>query len=213
MKIFSTKNLKIARESLNIDSEKSSPSDGQQQHEWRKLVGSIRRRVQRHASSSSSTDQSSSTQALASPTQSRKNSLTQGKLFRKEKSKDDSVELQKESKNEGKVLTRQKSIEATSSKTDYFKALTFRDRSKSASVKHVDSLAAPTSSNKGVRKSEKTRDSDKTHKSSFRCSKISKSGSQKRKEDRNVNKDDFLKATMRIFLVVSPPVGKMQVNV
>lgn len=204
MKIFSSKNLKIAREGLNIDGERTSPQEG---HEWRRLVGSIRKRVQRHASSSESS------QPAASPTPSRKNSLTKCRLFQRDKSKDE-PDVQKEGKNEAKVLTRQKSIEATptTSKTDYFKALSFRDRSKSASVRHVDSLAAPSAPVKGVRKSEKLKDGDKTQrKSSFRGS-TDKGGKAGKGKDRHVNRDDFLKATMRIFLVVSPPAGKMQVN-
>lgn len=80
----------------------------------------------------------------------------------------------------------------------------FKEKTKCAPVK-VDCLVAPSSSsviNKGVRKSDK---SDKKSKS-FRGS-VGRHGTKD-----NVNRDDFLKATMRIFLVVSPPVGKMQVN-
>lgn len=71
-----------------------------------------------------------------------------------------------------------------------------------------------TTSSKGVRKSDKIKDSDKSHKISFKNSgaKIKSGTNSKTKEDKGVNRDDFLKATMRIFLVVSPPVGKMQVR-
>lgn len=59
---------------------------------------------------------------------------------------------------------------------------------------------------KGIRKVDKMLFSDKMTKSSLGLKKMSK------KDERNANRDDFLKATMRIFLVVSPPVGKIQVN-
>lgn len=147
-------------------------------------------------------------------------------LFRKEKSRDDSSETPKEGKAENK-LRRQKSIEGSTSRTgDYFKALSFRDKTKSASVRNVDVVTSSkqqnpastssctTTSSKGVRKSDKTKDSDKSHKISFKSSsgKAKGGASPKAKEEKGANRDDFLKATMRIFLVVSPPVGKMQVN-
>lgn len=94
----------------------------------------------------------------------------------------------------------------------------FKDKSKSAPVKQVDCLVAPANPsvniNKGVRKSDKSdkKSSCKTISSkSFRGS-VARHGTKEEKNV-NVNRDDFLKATMRIFLVVSPPVGKMQVNI
>lgn len=124
------------------------------------------------------------------------------------KSKDESSKSSSEKSQ--KPLTRQKSVEQNPSPKvqDYFKALTSKDKSKSVSVKNVHNLASPTSSFnlKGVRKSDKMLAGDKTAKAGFGQKKISK------KEEKNANRDDFLKATMRIFLVVSPPVGKIQVN-
>lgn len=183
-KIFSSKPIKIARESLNIEEEENL----QEGQEWRKFVGSIRRKVQRHASSSSSTDQ-----AVAQPKGepvSRKNSLT--KTLKKEKSE----EKYKNNK--------QLSVE-TCSKTDYFRALSFRDKTKSGAVKNADNLVALRMGEKGVRKSEKP--DIKPSLSFSRC----KSSSSSPKGREGLKQDDFLKATMRIFLVVSPPVGKMQV--
>lgn len=191
VKIFTSKPVKIARESLTIE---ESPPAPEGRHQLTRFVGSIRRRVQRHASSSGTADQPSSGQA-AGESLSRKNSLTQN-LFKKDEKK--------------QTITKQKSI---GDKTDLFKALTFKDKSKSSvSVKH-DSLAAPKGDlQKGVRKSDK-KDSDRSLKSSLSKSKTS-AQKQKSKEDKggtSVKQDDFLKATMRIFLVVSPPVGKLQV--
>lgn len=79
VKLFTSRNLKIARESLNIE---TTDQEGRP-HEWRRLVGSIRRRVQRHASSSGSQETpSTTTTGNVSPLQpiSRKNSLTQSRL-------------------------------------------------------------------------------------------------------------------------------------
>lgn len=155
-------------------------------------------------------------------------------LFKKEKSRDDSSEASKEIKAETSSqskLRRQKSIEGSTSRTaDYFKALSFRDKTKSASVKNVDVISSTkqqqqqqqilastssfiSTSSKGVRKSDKIKDSEKSHKISFKSSSSSKTkGGANPKPREGANKDDFLKATMRIFLVVSPPVGKMQVQ-
>ncbi|KAJ8918332.1 hypothetical protein NQ315_008025 [Exocentrus adspersus] len=199
-----SRSVKIARERPNIEGEQSStPEDNQ---EWKKFVGSIRRKVQRHASGSS--DQQTTAQPKGESV-SRKNSLTHSKfdMFRKDKSED-----RKDKKSDKQPLTKQKSIglESTStSKPELFKALSFRDKSKSVSVKHVDTLVAPKLGNhlqKGVRKSDK-KDSDRTVRPSISFSR-SKSSASKCKE--GLKQDDFLKATMRIFLVVSPPVGKMQ---
>lgn len=83
VKSFTSKNLKIARETLNIE---PSEEEGGRPHEWRRLVGSIRRRVQRHASTSGSqetpTSTATTTTGPTSPQQSisRKNSLTQSRF-------------------------------------------------------------------------------------------------------------------------------------
>lgn len=178
-KIFSSKPVKIARESLNIEEEEHL----QEGQEWRKFVGSIRRKVQRHASSSSSApDQAQSKGESVS----RKNSLT--KTLKKEKSE----EKYKNNK--------QLSVETSSSKADYFRALSFRDKTKGGAVKNADN-----SLRMGVRKSEKP--DIKPSLSFSRC----KSSSSSPRGREGLKQDDFLKATMRIFLVVSPPVGKMQV--
>ncbi|KAF5282724.1 hypothetical protein FQR65_LT02721 [Abscondita terminalis] len=224
--------------------EKTSPSSEGQQYEWKKLVGSIRRRVQRHASTSNTTDSSASVEPSASdgakPT--RKNSLTRSKfdVFKWDKSKEDAQGVLEKSKKEGDKdekkemnrtfgLTKQKSIgsdiPSRNAKYPTFKALSFRDKPKSTSVKNIDTLISPKSSktsfilNKGVRKSDQS--SEKMHKHNAKEHNVKTSSEQikksvgicqKLKEDKNVNRDDFLKATMRIFLVVSPPVGKMQVT-
>lgn len=195
-KIFSSKPIKIARESLNIEEEDNPLQEGQ---EWRKFVGSIRRKVQRHASSSSAPDQTGA-QPKGEPV-SRKNSLTKTEMLKKEKSED-----KEKYKYNKQLLAKQKSTGVeTSSKTDYFRALSFRDKTKSGAVKNADNLVAPKMGDKGVRKSEKK---DITPSLSFsRC----KSSSSSPKGREGLKQDDFLKATMRIFLVVSPPVGKMQV--
>lgn len=203
VKIFSSKPIKIARESPTIEREQGSTPEGNQ--EWKKFVGSIRRKVQRHASGSS--DQQAAGQPKGESL-SRKNSLTHSKfdMFRKDKSED-----KKDRKSDKQPLTKQKSIGLDcTSKSELFKALSFKDKSKSVSVKHVDTLVAPRLGDhlqKGVRKSDK-KDSDKTLRPSISFSR-SKS-SAKCKE--GLKQDDFLKATMRIFLVVSPPAGKIQVK-
>lgn len=205
--IFSSKSPKIARENVNIDREPKEPPEGNQ--EWRKLVGSIRRKVQRHASGSAD-NQSPSGSQTKNLSISRKNSLTHS-LLKREKSCDKDA---KTSDNK-QPLTKQKSngLETSSStKTDLFKALSFRDKSKSVSVKNVNSVSGSTSKSretfvKGVRKSDK-KDSDRNIKSSISFSRGKSSGA---KGKEGLKQDDFLKATMRIFLVVSPPAGKMQV--
>lgn len=122
-------------------------------------------------------------------------------------------------KSDKQQLVKQKSIgpeTTTTTKSDLFKALSFRDKSKSGAGKNVASscVAVPPSKpaeqlSKGVRKSDK-KDSDKNIKPSISFSR-GKCGTAKAKE--GLKHDDFLKATMRIFLVVSPPVGKMQVTI
>lgn len=197
VKIFSSKPVKIARESLNIEEEPNQQQEGQ---EWRKFVGSIRRKVQRHVSSSSSGEANSQSKGEAV---SRKNSLTKPEMLKKEKSEDREKQQQKTDK---QPLSKQKSIGLEgASKTDYFRALSFRDKTKSVSVKCVDNLVAPKTGDKGVRKSEK-----KDIKPSLSFSRCKSSSSPKGKE--GLKQDDFLKATMRIFLVVSPPIGKLQVG-
>ncbi|KAF7280540.1 hypothetical protein GWI33_005743 [Rhynchophorus ferrugineus] len=188
---------KIARESLKIEGEPNPHQEGQ---EWRRLVGSIRRKVQRHASASTSTDTASG--QSKSESVSRKNSLTKGDMSKKEK-----IEEKDKGKTDKQPLAKQKSIgPECSSRTDYFRALSFRDKHKSVSMKHADSLVAPKTADKGVRKSDKK---DIRHSLSFsKC----KSSSSSPKAKEGLKHDDFLKATMRIFLVVSPPVGKLQVG-
>lgn len=209
VKIFSGKNLKIARENLTIDEPEG------QQHEWRRLVGSIRRRVQRHGTNTSHEPGTSSKAQTPSPTLPRKNSLTQSRFdfFKREKSRDEAASSdgasskdpshKNEKKETQKQLTKQKSIEP---KGELFKGLSFKDKSKSCSVKNVNALPSPTISAKGSRKSEKMKEGVEkkvTIKTSLNKSKSAQKAAK--------NRDDFLKATMRIFLVVSPPVGKMQV--
>lgn len=192
---------------MNIDRESKEAPEGNQ--EWRKFVGSIRRKVQRHASGSSD-NQSTSGSQTKNLSISRKNSLTCS-VLKREKSCD------KETRNgEKQPLVKQKSngLETSSTtKTDLFKALSFRDKSKSVSVKNVGTASSPTPKSgeqfvRGVRKCDK-KDSDRNIKPSISLSRC-KSSSGKGKE--GLKQDDFLKATMRIFLVVSPPAGKMQVT-
>lgn len=170
VKIFSSKPVKIARESLNIEDEPNRQQEGQ---DWRKFVGSIRRKVQRHASASDQASAQSKAESV-----SRKKSFTKAETFKKEKSEEKDTH-----KSVIQPLAKQKS--------DYFKALSFRDESNSESK----------TSERGVRKSDKK---DIRHSLIF-----SRKSNPKNKE--GIKQDDFLKATMRIFLVVSPPVGKLQV--
>lgn len=204
--IFSPKSTKIARENVNIEKESIEAPEGNQ--EWRKLVGSIRRKVQRHASGSSDKNSPSGSQPKNVPIV-RKNSLTHSILRRERSCDKDSNRSVKQ------PLVKQKSIglETTNSpKTDLFKALSFKDKYKSASIKNEAKVNEPPSKPgesffKGVRKSDK-KDSDRNMKPSISFSRA-KSSSARGKE--GLKQDDFLKATMRIFLVVSPPAGKMQV--
>lgn len=204
VKLFYSKNIKIARENLTIDEPEGH------QHEWRRLVGSIRRRVQRHASSSS--EATAGKAQASSPTLPRKNSLTQSRFdfFKRDKSREEHAEGgrdpqgagKNEKKEAQKTLTKQKSIEG---KGDYFKGLSFKDKGKSGSVKNVNTLQSPSVSVSRAAKSERVRDERKVT--------VNRNlGKAKSSQKVEKNRDDFLKATMRIFLVVSPPVGKMQVN-
>ncbi|KAG5881579.1 hypothetical protein JTB14_019934 [Gonioctena quinquepunctata] len=196
--------IKIARESLNIDKEQSQAPEGNQ--EWKRFVGSIRRKVQRHVPGSSESHPATS-QSKSEPL-SRKNSLTHNsrfEMFKREKSCD------KDKKSDKQPLTKQKSIgPEPSSKTDLFKALSFREKSKSVSAKQVETMVAPKAAcdqtQKSVRKSDK-KDSEKGLRTSISFCR-SKGRGVRNKE--GLKQDDFLKATMRIFLVVSPPVGRIQ---
>lgn len=204
VKIFTDKTAKIARENLTIEG-----ADGQP-HEWRKLVGSIRRRVQRHASNIQQEPGTSKAQT-PSPTFARKNSLTQSTrfdFFKREKSRDDPVEAAKpqgkaEKEKAQKTLVKQKSIEG---KCELFKGLSFKDKSKSVSVKSVCTISSPTGGKACIKKTNSDRVKDSEKKRTGAMPKVK----SPQKEEKN--RDDFLKATMRIFLVVSPPVGKIQVN-
>lgn len=204
--IFSPKSIKIARQNVNINKEPKEAPEGNP--EWRKLVGSIRRKVQRHASGSSD-NQSTSCSQTKNLSIARKNSLSNS-ILKREKSYEKDVKT-----SEKQPLVKHKSIglETTSTiKTDLFKALSFKDKSKSVSVKNVASTNAAHSKPgepilKGVRKSDK-KDSDKNYKPNISLSRGKSSGT---KCKAGLIQDDFLKATMRIFLVVSPPAGKMQV--
>lgn len=204
--IFSSKSRKIARQNVNNETEPKEVPEGNQ--EWRRLVGSIRRKVQRHASGYSDKQSPSSSQTK-DVALSRKNSLTHS-LLKREKSCEKDVK-----RSETQQLVKQKSdgLETTSTtKTDLFKALSFRDKSTSASSKKVVCVTAPPSKSseqfpKGVRKSDK-KDSDRNLKPNISFSRGKCSGI---KVKEGVKHDDFLKATMRIFLVVSPPAGKIQV--
>ncbi|KAL3280748.1 hypothetical protein HHI36_003983 [Cryptolaemus montrouzieri] len=204
-KLFTSKSPKIAREGTTIDKETSPAQEGHQ--EWRKFVGSIRRKVQRHASSSGSSQPHGQTERESL---SRKNSLTHPpKLgFLKKDS-------EKSRSQERKSVTKQFSFGSETSPLLCNQSSNVKSKTSSSSSMKVDSLAAPKTvegGSKGVRKSDK-KDSDKIQKSSYNLSRSRSSCSRnKMKEDgKGLKHDDFLKATMRIFLVVSPPAGKMQV--
>lgn len=203
VKLFSTKSTKIARDGLTIDRDSLPAQEGHQ--EWRKFVGSIRRKVQRHASSSVTTGQ-----AEKEPL-SRKNSLTHAPKLGFLK-KDHSSE--KNRSQEKKSVSKQYSFGADASPLDHYN---IRSQTSSSFSIKVDSSAAPKiteGASKGVRKSDK-KDSDKIQKPCFNFSrsKSSCSGHKAREESKGLKHDDFLKATMRIFLVVSPPAGKIQVRI
>lgn len=225
VKLLSISQLKIAKNHLSIESQPAVSTESQQ-YEWRRLVGSIRRRVQRHGTTSTETpEQVPSHQPVR-----RKSSLTHTKLdfLRREKSKDDddSPGIKKDSKKD-LTLAKQKSVgfdfgpespQSTRPKLEV-------GSNKSTDVNKIDKdklFVKNSDSFKGVRKSDSTKSKDnvKVQKSSnfsFRSNsskseKTGKSDCGKSKDEKSMNRDDFLKATMRIFLVVSPPVGKMQVN-
>lgn len=226
LKLISSSKLKIAKDLLNIENQPKLSTENQQ-YEWRKLVGSIRRRVQRHGTSQAETSEPVPSHQPVR----RKSSLTHTKLdfLRKEKSRDDTDSSETQRKNENKkemTLAKQKSVgfdfgtdnpqtsrpkfDTASTKQNEQHVNTKIDKDK-LFVKNSDSI-------KGVRKSDSTKSKDnvKVQKSSnfslrSNSSKSAKSDCAKIKEEKHMNRDDFLKATMRIFLVVSPPVGKMQV--
>lgn len=208
--------LKIAKNNLGIDNQGTTLSTENQQYEWRKIVGSIRRRVQRNVTSQAEAPESvQSDQPIR-----RKSSLTASKLdfLRREKSKDETTSSFEK---KDMTLSKQKSVgfefdpqknrpnkEPISTKTDVNIRID----------KYISSSKNSDSSSKGVRKSElnitnKTKDNPKVQKSnfSFKSSKSGAKNTDSKKTRQEKNRDDFLKATMRIFLVVSPPVGKMQV--
>ncbi|XP_044750669.1 pleckstrin homology domain-containing family G member 5 isoform X2 [Coccinella septempunctata] len=206
VKLFSTKSSKIARDSLTIDRDSIPAQEGHQ--EWRKFVGSIRRKVQRHASSSGTSTSQSEKEPLT-----RKNSLTHAPKLGFLK-KDHSSE--KSRSQEKKSVSKQYSFGSDASPIEYLSSNHRSQTSTSSFSMKVDSLAAPKTTDgasKGVRKSDK-KDSDKIHKPSFNFSRSrsSCSGHKTKEETKGLKHDDFLKATMRIFLVVSPPAGKMQVR-
>ncbi|KAH1013936.1 hypothetical protein HUJ04_002853 [Dendroctonus ponderosae] len=79
------------------------------------------------------------------------------------------------------------------------------DKQPLSKQKSIGLEVAPKPGDKGVRKSEK-----KDIRPSLSFSRYKSSSSPKSKE--GLKQDDFLKATMRIFLVVSPPIGKLQIK-
>lgn len=172
--------------------------------------------MQRHASTSGTqestskttqqyyTEQQQSQQNAISPTIQRKNSLTQSSrfdFFKRERSKD---EYETKDKNERKII-KQKSIET---KPEFSKSLSFKEKTKmTGSNKNITHcLQSPTTGFINMKKIEKLYNEKK---SGFKSS-LTK-GKNVQKEEKN--RDDFLKATMRIFLVVSPPAGKIQVQI
>ncbi|KAJ8950115.1 hypothetical protein NQ318_017840 [Aromia moschata] len=205
VKIFSSKSVKIAGEGLNIEKEPNQAPEGNQG------VEAVRRLHTQEGPEACLrvVGGARAPQPKGEPL-ARKNSLTHKfDVFKREKGCDEKRDKAKQQTSK-QPLVKQKSIGPESTaKSELFKALSFKDKSKSVSVKHVDTLVAPKSGDtplKGVRKSDK-RDSDKTPKSSISLCR-SKSSAAKNKE--GLKQDDFLKATMRIFLVVSPPTGKVQ---
>lgn len=180
-----------------------------QPYEWRRLVGSIRRRVQRHASNCTPSELSSNSKSSDFPQSSplsqttsisRKGSLTHAFSLRREKSRD-SANLQD-------VDSSAATSSSSSSTREYFKL-------KSKNFKSFNKSRDDGGGNK-VKKElfGKMKDSFKGgNKADHAVDKPVKSKWLKSNEQTKVNRDDFLKATMRIFLVVSPPVGKLQVSV
>ncbi|XP_025830942.1 uncharacterized protein LOC108742195 isoform X2 [Agrilus planipennis] len=211
VKSLSSKSLAIAREctpSAAASSDNLSSNDNP--YEWRKLVGSIRRKVQRNPTSTNNGEKGGNGSV------SRKNSLTKSKfdLFKRETSREEiGIQHRKEkgpttSKDEGNVpsvsrtskLVKQKSIELSPSKRNYFRKCYENEKRKSNKVCHSNMDVS-------ANKSTKTDVMLKSNRSSFKNKK-----STKQKNQRNVSREDFLAATMRIFLVVSPPGGKIQVR-
>lgn len=226
LKLLSASQLKIARNHLGIENQPALSTENQQ-YEWRRLVGSIRRRVQRHAPTQAETPEPVQPQQPIR----RKSSLTTSKLdfLRREKSKEedktDSIHEKKCDAKKEMTLSKQRSVgfdfeTPQTSRPKHDIKYSAKPESPINIKIEKDKLFVKSSDNtKGVRKSDSTKSKDnvKVQKSSnfsFR-SNSSKSGTSKgeaRKIKEQKNRDDFLKATMRIFLVVSPPVGKMQVT-
>ncbi|KAK9869870.1 hypothetical protein WA026_003593 [Henosepilachna vigintioctopunctata] len=207
LKLFSSKPSPISREGPTIDKDSIPAQEGHQ--EWRKFVGSIRRKVQRHGSSC---NPQTSNQTEKEPL-SRKNSLTHAPKLGFLK-KENSTEKTR-SQERGTVIKQHSfgseyvNVHSNPSSSTAKPKMIY-----SSSVKLDSRVAAKTVDvgSKGVRKSDK-KDNDKIQKPSFNFSRSRSSCcGQKPKESRGLKQDDFLKATMRIFLVVSPPAGKMQVN-
>lgn len=218
--------MKIARNRLGIENQPALSTENQQ-YEWRRLVGSIRRRVQRHATQAETPEPVQPQQPIR-----RKSSLTTSKLdfLRREKSKEEPSDSTTEKRTDAKdmTLSKQKSVgfdfgtENPQTSRPKYDAPKHNSASTKTEVNikiDKDMLFVRSSDNiKGVRKSDSTKSKDnvKVQKSSnfsFR-SNCNKSGTkaEARKMKEQKNREDFLRATMRIFLVVSPPVGKMQVN-
>lgn len=152
-----------------LDGPKIERAEAQEQpphQEWRRFVGSIRRRVQRHASDVRA-EKAAALQTQTAPKQSfsRKNSLT---------SVDTSVGANERNVNLDKGVQKSESSSSSSKKVGG-----------SGGGSDVVRLR-PSISFTRIRSSH------------TKC--------------KEVKQDDFLKATMRIFLVVSPPVGKIQVK-
>lgn len=159
----------IVRLFNGLDGPKIERAETQEQpphQEWRRFVGSIRRRVQRHASDVRA-EKAAAPQTQTAPKQSfsRKNSLT---------SVDTSVGADERNVNLDKGVQKSESSSSSSKKVGG-----------SGGGSDVVRLR-PSISFTRIRSSH------------TKC--------------KEVKQDDFLKATMRIFLVVSPPVGKIQVK-
>lgn len=159
----------IVRLFNGLDGPKIERAEAQEQpphQEWRRFVGSIRRRVQRHASDVRA-EKAAALQTQTAPKQSfsRKNSLT---------SVDTSVGANERNVNLDKGVQKSESSSSSSKKVGG-----------SGGGSDVVRLR-PSISFTRIRSSH------------TKC--------------KEVKQDDFLKATMRIFLVVSPPVGKIQVK-
>lgn len=179
--------------------------DDASQYEWKRLVGSIRRRVQRHATAADgATTPTTPTQPAQPPplaagtTASRKNSLTQAARF----------DFFRRSREE-------KSRECVQPPPPLG----------SSSVVHDDDGGGgstnkshkPVGKQKSCEPSKGERDDDKKKSKATKATSSSNKttifGNAAGNFNTQKHREDFLQATMRIFLVVSPPVGKMQVKI